>query len=74
MLRDFVNRVLVVRVVAAVAPDRPEFRATLCGTQIFGLGMARYVLKLEPLASAAHPEIIAAVAPTLQRYLTGDIG
>lgn len=74
MLRDFVDRVLVVRVVRAVAPDRPEFRATLVGTQIFGLGMARYVLKLEPLTSASHLEIIKAVAPTLQRYLTGDIG
>lgn len=74
MMRDFVSTVLVARVVRTVAPDRSEFRATLCGTQIFGLGMARYVLKLEPMASAPHAEIIAAVAPTLQRYLTGDIG
>ena len=31
------------------------------------------VVRLEPLASADHPTIVAAVAPALQRYLTGDI-
>jgi hypothetical protein len=31
------------------------------------------VLKVEPLASADHATIIAAVAPNLQRYLTGPL-
>jgi len=34
----------------------------------------RYVLQVEPLASAASGEVVAAVAPTVQRYLTGTIG
>ena len=37
------------------------------------MGLVRYVLKLEPLASADHATVIAAVAPTLQRYLTGPL-
>jgi AcrR family transcriptional regulator len=73
LLREFITRVLVVKVVATVAPDRPELRATLCGTQLFGLAFVRYVLKVEPLASADHPTVIAAVAPNLQRYLTGPL-
>jgi AcrR family transcriptional regulator len=73
LLREFITRVLVVKVLAAVAPDRPELRATLCGTQMFGLAFVRYVLKVEPLASADHATIIAAVAPNLQRYLTGPL-
>ncbi len=73
MMREFVSRVILGRVVGAVSPDRPELRAALCGTQIVGLGMVRYVLRLEPLASADHDTVVAAVAPNLQRYLTGGI-
>lgn len=73
MMREFIVRVLVGKVLAAVAPDRPELRASLCGTQVFGLAFVRYVLKVEPLASADHATVIAAVAPNLQRYLTGPL-
>ncbi|GAA0902250.1 TetR family transcriptional regulator [Pseudonocardia zijingensis] len=73
LLREFIGRVLVHKVLSAVAPDRPELRATLAGSQMFGLAFVRYVLKVEPLASADHATIIAAVAPNLQRYLTGRL-
>ena len=36
--------------------------------------MVRYVIRLEPLASADHDTVVAAIAPNLQRYLTGDLG
>ena len=71
MMREFVSRVILGRVVSTVAPDRPELRAALCGTQVVGLGMVRYVIRLEPLASADHDTVVAAIAPNLQRYLTG---
>jgi hypothetical protein len=35
--------------------------------------MARYVLPAEPLASASADELVAAVGPTVQRYLTGRL-
>jgi AcrR family transcriptional regulator len=73
LLREFIGRVLVGKVVSKVAPDRPELRASLAGSQMFGLAFVRYVLKVEPLASADHATIIAAVAPNLQRYLTGPL-
>jgi len=73
MLREFFGNVLVGRIAAAVAPDRPELRTALCGSQLFGLGLVRYVLTLEPLASADHATVVAAIAPTLQRYLTGPL-
>jgi AcrR family transcriptional regulator len=73
LLREFILRVLVVKVLATVAPDQPELRAGLCGSQVFGLAFVRYVLKVEPLASADHDTVIAAVAPNLQRYLTGPL-
>jgi hypothetical protein len=35
--------------------------------------MARYVLKVEPLASASSESLVAAIGPTVQRYLTGEV-
>jgi hypothetical protein len=40
---------------------------------VAGLVVSRYVLRLEPLASAPAEELVAAVGPTLQRYLTGPV-
>jgi hypothetical protein len=36
--------------------------------------MMRYVVRLEPLASADVDTVVAAIAPSLQRYLTADLG
>jgi hypothetical protein len=36
-----------------------------------GLAVARYVLRIEPLASADPDAVAAQIGPTLQRYLTG---
>jgi hypothetical protein len=35
--------------------------------------MLRYIIKVEPLASASVEEVVAAVAPTVQRYLTAEL-
>lgn len=53
--------------------SQPRLRGTLLASQLMGLAMARYILALEPLASAPRPDVAAAVAPTLQRYISGDI-
>ncbi|MFI9816436.1 TetR/AcrR family transcriptional regulator [Saccharothrix variisporea] len=74
VLRDFFVHTLLKKVVAGIGTeDRPELRATLAASQIFGMGMVRYVVKFEPLASADVETMVKAVAPNLQRYLTGDI-
>jgi hypothetical protein len=56
-----------------VAPDRVEERAALVASQVIGLGMIRYVVQLEPLASADHATVVATIGPTLQHYLTGPL-
>jgi AcrR family transcriptional regulator len=73
MMREFVGRVIIGRIIAAVAPDQLELRAALCGTQIVGLAMVRYVIRFEPLASADHNTVVGAIAPNLQRYLTDPL-
>jgi AcrR family transcriptional regulator len=71
MLRDFMQNELAPPLLQRLNPDHPELRASLATAQIIGLGMARYVLRLEPLASMSLDEVVAWIAPTLQRYLTG---
>ncbi|MBC3191384.1 TetR/AcrR family transcriptional regulator [Pseudonocardia sp. C8] len=74
MLREFLTRVMIQPVVGRVAPDRPAERGALVASQLIGLAMMRYVVRMEPLASAPREEVVATVAPTLQRYLTGNLG
>ena len=74
LLREFLGRQGLFRLVAAVAPDQPDFRAVLAGSHLIGLAMARYIVGLEPLASADSEQIVAAMGPTIERYLTGDLG
>ena len=70
VLRDFLTNEVLGRVVTRIGADRPELRASLCASQMVGLGMARYVVKLGPLATADVDTVVRAVAPTLTRYLT----
>ena len=76
MVREFVTRQILRRVMQqldlAHEPDA-ALRAALAGSQLIGLAMARYIIKLEPIASAPRETLVAAVAPTIQRYLTGDV-
>ncbi|GHD96354.1 TetR/AcrR family transcriptional regulator [Streptomyces naganishii] len=53
--------------------DRPdaELRAELAAAQLVGCAILRYVIKVEPLASADVEQIIARVAPVVQGHLTG---
>ncbi|MHA6805138.1 TetR/AcrR family transcriptional regulator [Salinifilum ghardaiensis] len=73
MLREFLQTALFEQVTTWLGADRPELRAALCATQMIGLGMARYVLRLDPLATAGHDAVVASIAPNLQRYLTGEL-
>ncbi len=57
---------------AATGPDA-DLRSALVGSQLVGLALTRYVTRVEPLASAGREAVVAAVAPTLQRYFTGAI-
>ena len=76
VLREFLAEVVLSPIAGRLASegvtDAP-LRMTLVASQIVGLAFARHVVGVEPLASATDDALVAAVAPTLQRYLTGDI-
>jgi AcrR family transcriptional regulator len=73
LLREFVQREVLGRLAAAIDAPQPELRAALCGSQMVGVVMARYVVGVEPIATAERETLVAALGPTLQRYLTGDV-
>ncbi|MDX6594450.1 MAG: hypothetical protein QOJ13_3646 [Gaiellales bacterium] len=64
----------VLRLAANLDVDQPEVRATLVGSTIVGTAFARYIVGVEPLASLDAAALVDALAPTLQQYLTGEIG
>jgi AcrR family transcriptional regulator len=73
MLREFITAEVLGPVARRLGSPDALLRATLVGSQLVGLIMARYIIKVEPLASVPAARVAAAVGPTLQRYLTGDI-
>jgi AcrR family transcriptional regulator len=76
MLRQFVTEAILARLsVAAQAADpaQARLRAALVASQVVGLGLTRYLVGLDPLTEASTDELVAAIGPTLDRYLTGDL-
>jgi AcrR family transcriptional regulator len=70
LMREFVSREILARVAEALELDQPQLRASLAASQLIGLAMLRYVVKVEPLASASPRKVAAWIGPTLQRYFT----
>jgi AcrR family transcriptional regulator len=60
---------------AAIGLNEQErlVRAGLVSSQLIGLAFVRYLWKIEPIASMSDAEVVAAIAPTLQRYIDGPV-
>ncbi|WP_371617270.1 TetR family transcriptional regulator [Streptomyces sp. NBC_00454] len=72
VLRRLILRRVLERVAAELNVPDPTFRAELAASHMIGIAVLRYVVQVEPLASADPERIVALVAPTLQRYLTEE--
>jgi AcrR family transcriptional regulator len=53
--------------------DEAPLRASLAGSQIVGVVMARHIVLIEPLASLEEERLVDTIAPTIQRYLTAPL-
>ncbi|AGZ40342.1 TetR/AcrR family transcriptional regulator [Actinoplanes friuliensis] len=75
LMREFIVTQVLRRAVAELGIDEEEapVRAALVATQVAGLAVVRYVLKVEPVASAPAEQLVAAIGPSVQRYLTEDL-
>ncbi|MFC4856189.1 TetR family transcriptional regulator [Actinophytocola glycyrrhizae] len=68
LMRQFLEHTVIGPVSAAL--DLPPLRVTGAASQGIGLAMVRYVIRVEPLASATDDEVVELVAPVLQHYFT----
>jgi AcrR family transcriptional regulator len=71
LMRAFIQHDLFPPLMRRLKPSHPELRANLASSQLMGLGIARYVLRITPLADMSEDEVVSWVAPNIQRYLTG---
>ena len=75
LLREFIVTQVLRKAIAELGMegDDAPLRAALAATQIGGLAVVRYILKVEPIASQDPETLVRAIAPTVQRYLVGEI-
>ena len=73
MLRELLLRVLLRPHAVGAGGNDPDLRAALLASQVVGLAITRYVLRLEPLRSASADQLAPLLGPTLQGYLTGAL-
>ncbi|OBI91286.1 TetR/AcrR family transcriptional regulator [Mycobacterium asiaticum] len=75
LARSFLQEVISVEVGSRV--DNPvgtgRIRTQFVASQLMGVVMARYIVKIEPFASLPTDQIARTIAPNLQRYLTGEL-
>ncbi|MBE1583764.1 hypothetical protein ACFPOI_33545 [Nonomuraea angiospora] len=74
MVSAFMSEEVMLPLARAIGADHAELRANLTGAHLLGVATARYVLRVEPLASLDRERLVAVQAPVVQRHLTGDLG
>ena len=56
-----------------VPPAELPMRAGLVATQIMGLAVTRYILKVPPMVAMDRAQIVRLLGPTMQRYVVGKL-
>ncbi len=72
-LRQIIHGSLVNAVAANLDDDERVLRGGLIATQMLGLALTRYIWRIEPIASLPANDVLHYIAPTIQRYLTGEL-
>jgi AcrR family transcriptional regulator len=68
LLREFVVHELFARLVSHLDGADAGLRANLAAAQLIGVAILRYIVRIEPLASASTDTLVTWLAPTLDRY------
>lgn len=73
LVREILTRELLTPVAEHIGAGDAEYRAALCASQMVGIALARYIVGVDPLAGRSVEDLVAALGPTLQRYLNGPL-
>ncbi|WP_198529499.1 TetR family transcriptional regulator [Mycolicibacterium elephantis] len=72
--REFMQNYVLTAVSGVLGgDDKARLRAMLAGSQLVGMAMLRYVMKVPPLATLPGDEVVRLIAPTVTRYLSTDL-
>ena len=66
---EYLSATVVDRVVAAVGVPDARLRVAVISSYLVGIAATRYLLRVEPLASASDDEVVAVVGPAIQALL-----
>ena len=69
MVKEFLVREVFLPIATTLGTTDAALRANLAASQVLGLMVTRYVLRLEPLATASADELVDRVGPVLQWHL-----
>ena len=69
-MREFVEIEIIDRVVTSLGLPDARMRAALATSYLLGVATTRYVLKLEPIASATEDDLVRLIGPAIQQVLT----
>ncbi|MCC2274558.1 TetR family transcriptional regulator [Streptomyces sp. ET3-23] len=72
IFRDLLSTRLMARIADGLDIPDARLRAELAASQLVGAALLRYVIRIEPLASADVEQVVAMLAPAVQRHLTGE--
>ena len=75
LVRSFLQEIIIGEIGPRVdnPPGSSRVRIQFVASQLVGVAMARYILELDPFSTLPADQIAETIAPTLQRYLTGDL-
>jgi AcrR family transcriptional regulator len=76
LVRSFMQDLITAEIAPRIdnPPGSGRLRVQFVASQLVGVVMARYIIRLEPFASLPPDEIAHTIAPNLQHYLTGELG
>ncbi|WP_409184883.1 TetR family transcriptional regulator [Amycolatopsis sp. VS8301801F10] len=70
LLREYIDREITGRLANLLDTPDAAFRAGMVNVQLLGLAVARYVVRIEPIASAPVDELVGRFGPLVQHCLT----
>jgi AcrR family transcriptional regulator len=72
LVRQFIQGTLYRQMAGELSGPDAELRIDLAMAQLLGIAYLRYVLRVDPLASASMEELVARVTPVIELHLAGD--
>jgi hypothetical protein len=73
MLREFLGREVFGRIAATTGAPDPQLRGALAASQMIGLVVARYVIRVPALADATREQLVERIGPVLQHHLVDRV-